>query len=717
MTFFRERLSDFQTIMGSSPNSSLSAFKNWLFISTVTGFFLLCLIILFLSFRSSVIREFEHVQTFQSNNSIFFDINNQPFHIIHGEEDRKYVELERINRNLQLAVVAVEDARFFQHFGFDPIRIVSASFRLLKKNASLQGASTITQQLVKLTLLTPEISIKRKIKELAIAFILETRYSKSEILEFYLNKVYLGHGNYGVENAALNFFHKTANELTLAEGAFIAGLIKKPEGYSPFVDLKKARERQILSLKRLKKLEWITAAEYNTAINEQILIRRRKGDDYKIAPHFTNHILLKLKKKYGHKMIYGGGLRIYTTLDRRLQDVMEKTKARLLAGVVRFGELAGISIDPATGYVRAMIGGVDFYRSEFNRVTQARRQPGSAFKPILYATALKQGVRPNDSFIDEPTQYTRLVNDQVEVYEPGNFSGNHLGRITMAHALKLSNNVISVQILNQIGIPELVQSARDFGIKLNGERGLCLALGCGELTLLDLTAAYTVFANQGFRNDPVFILKVTDREGNLLESYEAQEATRVLTAGQAFQMNVLLQDVVNSGTGRNAKISRISGGKTGTSDDNRDAWFIGFTPELVTGFWIGNDDNTPMDNEVGGRTPALLWREYMQSIPQPASQADFVINENIEEFLICNHSGSLATSSCPSTSWYALDRTKAPDDYCQLHNERLLEIQICNASGKLATQYCPTHEIRSKKFVPGDEPDVFCDVHLPDDMP
>jgi len=696
--------------MGSNPNRNPLLKKTWIISGTISIFTIFC-VLLFLSFRSSIIKEFAQIQSVQSNNSIFFDIDKQPFHIIQGEEDRKYVELNRISRNLQTAVVAVEDARFFQHFGFDPIRIISAALRLLKKNRSLQGASTITQQLVKLTLLSPEITIKRKIKELAIAFVLETKYSKSKILEFYLNKVYLGHGNYGVENASLNFFHKPAQELTLAESAFIAGLIKKPEGYSPFIDLKKARQRQILVLKRLIDLNWISATEYNSAVKEQILIRRRKGGNYKIAPHFTNHILLKLKAKYGHKMIYGGGLRIYTTLDRKLQDVMEKITNKQLSQITSFKEIAGVSISPATGFVGAMVGGADFLQSEFNRVTQAKRQPGSSFKPILYATALNKGILPNDVYWDEPTQYTRMVDDELEVYEPGNYSGNHLGQITVAYALKVSNNVVSVQLLKQIGIPALIESAKQFGIILDDERGLCLALGCNELTLLQLTDAYTVFANEGYRNKPVFVLKVTDREGNVLEQYEPQAEIPVLSTDIAFQMNRMLQEVVNHGTGRNAKISRISGGKTGTSDNNRDAWFIGYTSDLVTGFWIGNDDNTPMENEVGGKTPALLWREYMQSIPAPAVQQTFAINEKFEEFLICNNSGKLATSSCPSTSWYALNKDTQPLEYCPIHNEQLLEIQICNVSKKLANQYCPTHEIVSKKFVPGTEPHTFCDVH------
>jgi len=700
--------------MGTDPTSRPQGKKTWLFLTSLFVFFSICLIVLFLSFSNHVIQEFERVQSFQSNNSVFLDSENRPFHIIRGEEDRKYTELSRIHRNLQLAVVAIEDARFFQHFGFDPIRIIGAALRLLDADASLQGASTITQQLVKLTLLSPEISISRKLKELVIATILEGRYSKSEILEFYLNKVYLGHGNYGVENAALNFFHKTAGEVTLAEGAFIAGLIKKPEGYSPFVDIHKSRQRQVMVLKQLRHLNWISAADYNQAINEQILVRRRKGDDHKIAPHFVNHILLNLKKRYGHHMIYGGGLRIYTTLDRKLQEIMEQIKERQMSELNSFKEIAGVSLDPATGHVKAMIGGRDFFQSEFNRVTQAQRQPGSSFKPILYATALSKGILPNDTFVDEPTQYTRVVNDEVEVYEPGNYSGNHQGRMTMAHALKISNNVVSVQILNEIGIPALVETAKRFGIELNGERGLCLALGCGETSLLELAAAYAVFVNSGYRNEPVFVLKVTDREGTVLESHEPQDPIRVLSANVAFQMNAMLQEVVNSGTGRNARISDVAGGKTGTSDDNRDARFVGVTRHQVTGFWVGNDDNSPMENEVGGRTPALLWREFMQSIPTVPVRESFAINETFEEYLICNHSGLLANSSCPSTSWYVLEKTKAPTQYCPTHNENLLEIQICKTSGKLATEYCPIHEIESRQFEPGTEPQVFCDIHTAD---
>ncbi len=674
---------------------------------------LLVLMVVFLFFKADTIRRFNSLQAVQNNNTIFFDIDKQPFHIIRGIEDRKYVQLKTISRNIQMAVVAVEDARFFQHFGFDPIRIFSVILKNVINTGYVQGASTITQQLVKLTLLSSEQTYSRKIKEIFMSMALEMEFSKEQILEFYLNKVYLGHRNYGVENASLNYFHKSTNNLTVAESAFIAGLIKKPEGYSPFVNLKMARKRQLLVLRRLLTLKWISEQEYIDAVKEHLLIRERRKSELQTAPFFTSHIMLHLEKKYGHNMIYGGGLRIYTTLDTKMQHAMTHAISVRMSKSRSFEEIAGVSIDPTTGFVKALIGGADFYKSEFNRVTQAKRQPGSSFKPILYAAALSKGINPTDTYIDEPTQYTRVIEDELEVYEPGNSDNEHRGEITVAYALRTSNNVVSAKILNKIGINTLVRTSRLFGIELPADRGLCLALGCGETSLLQLVDAYTVFANQGYLNKPVFVLKITDAQGKVLEKYQNQKEIQVLSVNQAFQMNRMLQDVVNIGTGRNAKIGRVSGGKTGTSDLIRDAWFIGYTPELVTGFWIGNDDNRPMVNESGSRTPARLWRAYMNLLPATDVQKDFAINENYEEYLICDESGKLATSWCPQKAWYSIRKNNSPNEYCDIHFEEKTEItvQICTSSGKLATVYCPAEEIETKTFTTGHEPEASCDVH------
>lgn len=673
---------------------------------------ILCVCLLgFLHFKTETVNSFKKIQASQNVNTVFYDIDQRPFHIIQGEEDRKYIPLRHISRNLQMAVVAVEDARFFKHFGFDPIRIGGVIIKNLVPGAPIQGASTLTQQLVKLTLLSPERTLERKIRELFMAIALEMEFSKAEILEFYLNKVYLGHRNYGVENASLNYFHKSTSDLTIAESAFIAGLIKKPEGYSPFTNLKKARDRQILVLKRLRDLKWISREEYTAAINEYLLIREQRKSELQQAPYFVSHILLELKKKYGHNMIYGGGLHIYTTLDRKLQKAMEDTINIRMTEERSFEEIAGVSIDPSTGFVKALVGGSDFYKSEFNRVTQARRQPGSAFKPILYASALAKGVRPQDVFWDEPTQYSRLVDEEIEVYEPGNFGGDHLGQITLAYALRVSNNVVSVQVLNKIGISYMVNFAQRFGIDLPGEQGLCLALGCGETSLLNLVGAYTVFANQGYRNKPTFVLRVLDSQGEVLEKHQPEKETQVLSVDHAFQMNRLLKDVVSLGTGKNAKSTFPSAGKTGTSDDNRDAWYIGYTANLVSGFWVGNDNNESMIDEVGGRTPARLWKSYMESIPSPEIRRDFPLNDHFEEYLICDNSGKLATAYCPSKTWYSFEKQSTPWEFCDLHSEEVRVVEICRTSNRLATRYCPLSEIETKSFVTGTEPKSGCDVH------
>ena len=658
-----------------------------------------------------VVEEFNAIQATEYNNSIFYDIDRRPFHVIKGEEDRKYTQLDHISRNLQMAVVAVEDARFFKHFGFDPIRLLGASLRLLQPEASLHGASTITQQLVKLSLLSPERTLSRKLKELFLAISLEIHFSKAQILEFYLNKVYLGHRNYGVENAALNYFHKSSKELSLAESALIAGLIKKPEGYSPFNNLKGARSRQLLVLGRMRTLGWISEEDHRQAVNERILIRKRRQADLQMAPFFTNNVLNLLKNRYTKDQIFGGGLHIYTTLNRGVQAQLEQVIANRMKEEHSFNEAAALSMDPATGFVQGLVGGVDFNQSEFNRVTQAKRQPGSAFKPILYATALTRGVRSNDVFVDEPVQYNLTYGgDDGQYYEPKNFNNEYRGPMTVAQALKLSNNVVAVQVLQRVGVPALVHQAERFGFQISKDMGLCLALGCGEVTLEEMVTAYGSFANNGQMNLPVFILKVTDSTGRVLEEYKPLQPVAVLTANQAHQLNHMLQAVINEGTGRAAKLDEPAGGKTGTTNDHRDAWFVGFTPDNVAGFWIGNDDNSPMTGEVWGRTPARLWKEFMSGI-QRNKEKTFPLNPEYEEFLLCDISGKLANSWCEETSWYTLRRESVPVEYCDVHDQPMVEAHICAVSKKLATEGCPEDKVVKQRFLAGKVPQEYCDLH------
>jgi len=648
------------------------------YLKALSALGVLCLIAGLIGFyfvRKHTLEEFQKELVSQNNNTVFYDIDSKPFHLIRGAEDRKYVPLAKTSRNLQKAVVAVEDGRFFQHLGVDPIRIVGVIVRYIANPRHAQGASTITQQLIKLSLLSPERTLSRKLKELFMALALETKYSKAEILEFYLNKVYLGHRNYGVENASLNYFHKNAKDLSLAESAFIAGLIKKPEGYSPFVNLKGARARQILVLRRMLTLKWITKLQFNQAINEHILIRQRRKADLKMAPYFTNQVLSELKGMFTGAQIFGGGLKVYTTLERPAQQSMEKVINQRINKPRTFDQVAGVSLDPTTGFVHALVGGVDFSESEFNRATQARRQPGSAFKPILYATALSRGLKPNDVFLDAPVQYSNGISeDEPDFYEPENFSGEYLGDITMAHALKVSNNVVSVQILKQIGTNALARTASRFGLDIPKAKGLCLALGCAELSLLDLTNSYSAFANNGLVQKPVFVLKVTDASGTLLYEYKPKPPFPAISAAQAYQMNRMLQGVVEFGTGRAARIEEATGGKTGTSDNFRDAWFIGFTASRVTGFWIGNDNNTPMNRETGGRTPARMWRGFMNQLPKSGYEKTFSIHPDFEDYRVCNVSGKLATEFCPTASWVPLRKDSAPQDDCDVHGPGQFEL-------------------------------------------
>ena len=647
----------------------------------------------------------------QNEDTILYDSNRRPFHVIRGVESRNYVTLDKVSINLQKAVVGIEDGRFFKHPGFDLLRIFGAIANLFRKDSYLQGASTITQQLVKLSLLTQERTLSRKIKELFMSIAIEMEFSKAQILEFYLNIVYLGRGNYGVENASKNYFGKLSKDLNIAEAAFIAGLIKKPEGYSPFTNLEKARKRQVLVLKRLAKLRWITLAEFSEAIKYPIQISQNKVSELNFAPYFTNHIILDLVKKYGHKQVYGGGLRIYTTLDRTHQEQMEKVVRKRAARYRTFSEMAGVSIDPATGFVKALVGGIDFDDSEFNRATQAQRQPGSSFKPIVYATALTKGIRLNDVFEDEPTVYERELDGELEIYSPENYTNENLGKITVAHALRVSNNVVTVKILKKIGIPSLKKMAEKFGLEIPDRKGLCLALGCSEVSLLDLTSAYAVFANAGKKNDPVFILKVMDNQKRILEEYIPINEDVVLSEDVAFQMNRLLQDVVDFGTGRKAKIKRTSGGKTGTTNQHRDAWYIGYTPELVTGFWIGNDDNKSMRYEVGGATPARLWKDYMNGLPSPPIRKSFAVNEKFDEYKICLHSGLKAGPWCQNTSWLALPLNHAPEEFCDIHTGEEIEARVCRISGQLATPDCPQDQVENKRFLLGTEPITLCEIH------
>ncbi|MBF0286307.1 MAG: PBP1A family penicillin-binding protein [SAR324 cluster bacterium] len=652
-----------------------------------------------------IIKDFEHSIAQLRENTVIYDHHGHPYTIIDGIEDRQIIPRQQVGRYLQLSILAIEDSRFLQHRGVDIFRVFGALWANVRQGGYLEGGSTITQQLVKIMLLSPEKTLRRKIKEVFIAWALELRFSKWEILEHYLNTIYLGYGNYGVQQAALSYFNRPASSLTLAQSAFLAGIINKPEAYLrlpknfekaknvyfPNNILSQALRRQHQVLLQLYEHSWINQAEYGQATKEKlhVLIPAR----YPVkAPYFVQHIRMLLKNQHQLPRISNNGYKIYTTLDPALQAAAEKAiKHAFQQESLQFDQAALVAMDPRTGYIKALVGGRNYLSSQFNRVTQAMRQPGSAFKTILYATALEEGFTINSRFTDEPLSFEWQEQDgTLSLYEPRNFDRlfgveraqvNGHGEIyyedyyTFTKAFEQSMNTIAVQILNEIGISKLGQQAKKLNLFLRQESGLCLALGCSEVKILNLTAAYTPFMNQGYYSQPVFIESIKDSSGKEIYHYRPKKTEPVFSEWTVHQMNQLLHGVILRGTGRRANWKgnkHFIGGKTGTTTDFRDAWFIGYAPELVTGVWVGNDDNTSMKNETGGRSAAQIWSRFMKKalsvIPDRPKSPPLAY----KAFPTCRVSGELATYSCPDVSNFHYPAGQLPNLPCSIHPGFLL---------------------------------------------
>ena len=660
-----------------------------------------------------VVAEYQAAVAGSPNNTMIYAEDGELVATVAGAEDRDWVPLSRIHPFMQKTAVAIEDRRFFAHRGMDPVRLAGAVWADLRARSLDQGGSTITQQLVKLSLLSSERTLTRKVKELFMAIALEQEVPKLEILESYLNKVYFGYGMYGVEKASRGYFGKPADALTLNEAAFLAALIKKPEGYLqlsaadpdpdstelPLQLMEPLMKRQRAVIEAAYNLGWIGDEDLAEARKHPLHVLRPRAD-MGTAPYFVQQVLKELKDILAVSHISGRGYRVFTTLDLRQQRSAESIVERLARENREASQAAFVALEPSTGYVRALVGGVDFSRSQFNRATQALRQPGSAFKPILYAAAFEHGYSPIAVFHDEPVrvvwsgsrdEFRRSLTlggnppeasgkepaaaPDGQVYEPHNFDGQYglpavraaAGedppdrRMTLGRALELSSNVIAVQLLDQLGMAPVASLASRFNLAVKPEMGLCVALGCSEVTLLNLTAAYATFADGGLRVQPAFIRSVTNAAGDPLYVRPQPLAEQVISEWTAFQMRQLLAGVLERGTGRRAWLGRPAGGKTGTNDGPRDAWFIGFTPELAAGVWIGNDDNRIMPGEVGGRTTAEMWASFMhQALPggQPKNFPDPSIEYVSER--ICNLTGHIAQPGCPDAETYTFPENEVP---------------------------------------------------------
>ena len=561
-------------------------------------------------------------------------------------EKRHPVPIQSMPPHLKAALVATEDRNFYRHSGVDLRGILRALVKDLSTGQFAEGASTITQQLAKTLFLTSQKTIVRKIKEAFLAFQLERRYTKDEILELYMNQVYFGSGAYGVESAARLFFGKSVNDLTLSESALIAGMPQAPSRYSPLVNKNRAAKRRNLVLKQMEKTGIITTEDYERAVKEPIDVA---GSKRRVkAPYFVEYVKRFLESTIGETRLYREGLNVYTTLSEKLQIVAERSIHDGLTALEKRMNQRGmkntkaqgalIAMDIETGGILAMVGGKDFYDSPFNRSTQALRQPGSAFKPILYAYAIEQGFPQNHLILDAPIVFRGA--NAGEDWRPENFSKTYKGEITFRRALATSENIPAVRLIEKLGPSSVAQFAHKLGITARLEPNLTLALGSSGVRLMELTACYAVFANQGNYNEPFGVLEVSDRAGRMIWRRKPKKKAVMSRAGAAIMTN-MLEGVVREGTGRKARsLIRPVAGKTGTTNDFRDALFIGFSPSIAAGVWVGQDSYVALGNgEEGARAALPAWIQFMREALKETPLEYFDIPDDVVQVRINPTSG------------------------------------------------------------------------------
>ena len=511
------------------------------------------------------------------------------------------VALSDLPSYLPEAVIATEDERFYWHFGIDPIGLARAFYQNYRAGTVVQGGSTITQQLAKNVFLKPDRTIQRKIKEMLLAIWLEARYSKDQILTLYLNRVYFGGGAYGVEGASERYFKKSARELTLSEAAMLAGLLKAPSHYSPTNDLALARSRARIVLDNMVRAGYITTAQAAAANAHPASLEGYSASGS--INYFVDWVADVLPGFAGEP---NTDLVVRTTIDPNMQRAAEEVVAKVMASEgtkVRASQVALVAMTP-DGAVRAMVGGRSYAESQFNRAVQARRQPGSAFKPFVYLTAMEHGLTPDTIRVDRPISYGG--------WSPSNYSGRFDGEMTLRHALAESVNTVAVQVAQEVGVQNIIRTAHRLGIQETLPANLSLALGTCDVNLLELTAAYAAFANGGYGVIPHGIDEVLTRDGDQLYRRSGSGLGNVMTEQALSEMNYMMKTVLQKGTGRKAALEdRPAAGKTGTSQDYRDAWFIGFTHDLVVGVWVGNDNRAPMKKVTGGGLPGTIWHDFM----------------------------------------------------------------------------------------------------------
>jgi penicillin-binding protein 1A len=711
---------------------------------------------------------------------------------VYSDDNRKIAEffsqrrivlpLSKIPQMLVDAFIAAEDARFYKHEGIDLLSILRALLKNIEAGTIIQGGSTITQQVAKSFFLSPQRSYTRKMREAVLAYRIDKALSKEQILFLYLNQIYLGHGAYGVDAAAENYFGKSVSELNLAECALLAGLPQAPSRYSPFVDPEQAKQRQIYVLNRMIAAGYITNLQATEAINTTLDIKRRRNWYIEEVPYYTEYVRQYVEEKYGKDVLYNEGLQIYTavniemqgmgrsalnqglealdkrqgyrgpmktllpedieTFSQQIQIALEREpleQDRVVQGVVvavnddearaivRMGSNQGhlqlkdmrwarkpdpevlfynvrvqkvsdvlkvgdvitvrvkgrhedtdtwdvaleqtpavegalLCMETETGYVRAMLGGRDFRVSQFNRAVQSRRQPGSAFKPVIYAAALDKGYTPATIIIDSPIVFEDTARDFT--WKPKNYGEKFYGPTLFRTALAKSRNVVTVKILRDIGVNHVIDYARKLGIESELSRDLSIALGSSGVSLIEVVRAYAVFANQGYRVRPCFVTKILDRDGNVLEE-NYPESERVIEKSTAYIVTNLLQGVVQQGTGWRLKaLNRPVAGKTGTTNNLHDAWFVGYTPDYATGVWVGFDEEQSLGlGETGSMAASPIWLAFMEAILKGKPVQVFQVPDGVVFAKIDAETGLLAIPESKDTIFECFKEGTVPTEY------------------------------------------------------
>jgi penicillin-binding protein 1A len=578
--------------------------RRWSWIGSIT----LSLMILGLGvllWLASELPDLEQLESYEKPPGIRVYDGKQELIGSYGHVVGKYTAYDEIPKHMIDALLATEDRRFFEHSGIDPMGIMRAMVKNMLAGGVVQGGSTLTQQLAKNAFLSPERTLKRKLQEVMLSLWIESHFSKEKIIEIYLNRVYLGAGNYGIDAASFHYFDKQATELSLQEAAMLVGLLKAPSRYAPTRDKELALKRTqqvILNMQNAGMLDEEMASQLIGSFETAIQLKQDKGDGSKYFADWVVDIIPQVIGKVD------GDLQVYTTLDPKLQEKAETLLAKKMEGEgakKKATQAALLTMTP-DGAVKAMVGGVNYNESQYNRVTQAKRQPGSAFKLFVYLAALEWGMTPNSWVEDRPVRFGS--------WSPKNYNGRYDGEMKLREAFFRSVNTVAVQLASQVGIDKVIEMAQRLGVKEPLQPNLAISLGASEITMLELVGAFAHLANNGKRLQPYGIRKIVsqktsevlyERTGKEIEGY-------ALRSNVVRMMNDLLTDTVSYGTGRGANFGRPAAGKTGTSQDSRDAWFVGFTPQYVTGVWVGNDNNSPTDKITGGGLPARIWRDAMQ---------------------------------------------------------------------------------------------------------